>query len=371
MRTLILGAGFGGLEAATRLKRLRPDEDVVLVDERSTFLMGATKLWVLDGRRRAGEGERAIADVARHGVRVVQARAEAVDPAAKRARIGGADVAYDRLVLALGARLAPEEVPGLAQHARNLYAKEGVAALHGDLAALRGGKVLFLVTAMPFKCPPAPYEAAMLAKSFLERRGVRAEVAIASPEPQPIPIAGKECGDTIRGWVEERGVRVLNGKQVAHVEPGRVVFADGSKEAFDLLAAVPPHKPPPLVAQLFGGWAPADPATLATPLPDVWAVGDCNAVKLANGKPLVKAGVMAEGEGRVVAQRLAGEDARFDGKGLCYLELGDGMGTEVAGDFYATPQPIVAAKPPSKASLEGKHRFEAERLERWFGDPQR
>jgi sulfide:quinone oxidoreductase len=222
---------------------------------------------------------------------------------------------------------------------------------------------------MPYKCPPAPYEAAMLAASFLARRGVRAEVAIASPEPQPLPIAGKECGDTVRSWVEERGVRVLNGRQVVEVLPGRVRFADGGEEPFDVLAVVPPHKPPPLVAQLFGGWAPADAATLATALPDVWAVGDCTVVKLANGKPLVKAGVMAEGEARVVARNLAAGEtvARFDGKGSCFLELGEGLGVEVAGDFYATPQPIVAARPPSKASLEAKHRFEAERLARWFG----
>ncbi|MEA3199772.1 MAG: sulfide:quinone oxidoreductase [Thermoplasmata archaeon] len=368
MRTLILGAGFGGLTAAVELKRLAPDEEVMLVDERASFLMGTTKLWILDGRRRAGEGERAIADVARHGVRVVQARAESVDAQAKRARVGGQEIAYDRLVLALGARLAPEDVPGLAQHARNLYAKEGVAAFHEDLARLRGGRVLVLVTATPFKCPPAPYEAAMLAKRYLDARGVDAQVTIASPEPQPLPIAGKACGDEVRGWVEERGVRVLNGKQVARIEPSRAIFADGSEEPFDALAAVPPHKPPPLVAQLFAGWAPADAHTAATSLPDVWAVGDCNVVKLANGKPLVKAGVMAEGEASVVARRIAGdEDARFDGKGVCFLELGDGLATEVAGDFYATPNPIVAAKPPTKAALEAKRRFESERFAAWFG----
>lgn len=385
--TLVLGAGFGGLTAATELARRLPSgHPVTLVDRKATFLMGLSKLWMLDGRRRAGEGARRIEDVARRGVRFVRGDITRIDLAHRAVAVGTQRLAFDRLVIALGAELAPDALPGLPEAiargvAHNLYDPAGVETLHGALARVASGaRVLFLVTGVPFKCPPAPYEAAMLAKSFLAARGVDAEVAIASPEPQPLPVAGKECGDTVREWVEERGVVVENGRKPVAVDAARKVvrFEDGGERAFDLLAAVPAHRAPSVLADagLLGeaGWVPADAGTLATRHEDVWCVGDSNVVKLANGKPLVKAGVMAEGEALVVAGNLAAralgepETARFAGKGHCFLELGDGLAVEVRGDFYATPNPVVVATLPSDEALRAKEAFEAERLARWFGD---
>ena len=379
--TVILGAGFGGLACASELaRRLPPGHRVTLVDAKDRFLMGTTKLWLLDGRRAPGEGAHDVRGVERLGVRFLHARATRIDPAARLVELDeGGTLRADHLVLALGAALAPDALPGLADAARNLYSPEGAAALHGDLARFEGGDVLLLVASMPFKCPPAPYEAAMLAKAFLRRRGVDARVTLASPEPQPLPVAGPECGAAVRGWLSERGVEVLNGHKPVAVDPARreVRFENGATRRYDLLAAVPPHRAPALLrdAGLLGesGWVPVDPHALTTRFPGVWAIGDCTAVKLANGKPLVKAGVMAEGEGLVVARNVAArvrgepEDARFDAKGGCFLELGDGLAVEIVGDFYAQPDPLVVARPPSKASLEAKKRFEAERIAHWLG----
>ena len=72
------------------------------------------------------------------------------------------------------------------------------------------------------------------------------------------------------------------------------------------------------------GWVPVDPLTLETSYAGVYAVGDVTSV----GTP--KAGVFAERQGAVVAQRIIdairGSDtaASYDGRGICYLEVGDG-----------------------------------------------
>jgi sulfide:quinone oxidoreductase len=99
----------------------------------------------------------------------------------------------------------------------------------------------------------------------------------------------------------------------------------------------------------------------------VGGVGYCTLFTHANGKPLVTAGVLAEGDARVAATRILGEDARFDGKGYCFMELGLGEALEVKGEFYATPNPRVVAGAPSADALERKAEFERNRLERWFG----
>lgn len=378
--TVILGAGFGGLACAAELARLLPaGHRVTLVDEKDRFLMGTTKLWLLDGRRRAGEGAHPVRGIERLGVRFLHGRVSAIDPAARTVQVGDERLEADHLVVALGAALAPEAVPGLAEAAHNLYTPEGAVALHDALARIEGGDVLFVVSSMPFKCPPAPYEAAMLAKAYLDGRDVAARVAIASPEPQPLPVAGPECGAAVREWLGERGVEVLNGHRPVAVDASRkeVRFENGATRRYDLLAAVPAHRAPRVLHDAglvdASGWVPVDGRTLATRHPGVWAIGDCTVVKLANGKPLVKAGIMAEGEGVTVARNLAArvmgqpETARFEAKGGCFLELGEGLAVEIVGDFYATPDPVVVANPPSRRSLEAKKAFEAERIARWLG----
>lgn len=349
-RVVVLGAGFGGLEVA---HNLRGHARVTLVDQSETFLMGLAMLQRIDGRRKAGDGERAIARAAGATVDVMKARATKIDLQTKRVETSAGALDYDKLVIALGARLEP--VVG-----HNLYSPEGVGAFHRDLAKLgKGGRVLIAVSSMPFKCPAAPYEASILAKLYLDARGVEASVTIVSPEPHPLPVAGKACGDSVREWVEERGVRVING-----------TTADQLSETFDLVATVPHHKGPEILASsglaLEGGWLVVDRETLATSDPNVFGIGDCTLVKLLNGKPLTKAGVMAEAEGRVVARRILGEDARFDGKGGCFLEMGRGEAAEIVGEFFAPNGPIVVAKSPSTETLRKKEAFEAERLARWF-----
>ncbi len=378
--TVILGAGFGGLAAAAALARSLPEgHTVTLIDRKDRFLVGAMKLWILDGRRKLGEGAADVRGIERLGVAFRQGTVEAIDVSGKTVTVDGDAVAWDHLIVALGAALTLDPIPGLADAAHNLYGEEGVAKVHQDLAALDGGRVLFVVSRPPFKCPPAPYEAAMLAKRYLEGRGIDAQVTIASPEPQPLPVAGQVCGDVVRGWVEERGVRVLSGRSVVKVvgDERLVHFDDGSVVPYDVLAAVPVHEAPKVLheAGLVGpkGWVAVDRHTLATAHPNVWAIGDCTAIPLSVGKPLVKAGVMAEQEAEVVAANIAArargeaETAQFLANGSCYLELGDGIAVEVVGEFYAEPAPVVAAGVPSGEALAAKVEFERSRIERWLG----
>jgi sulfide:quinone oxidoreductase len=155
------------------------------------------------------------------------------------------------------------------------------------------------------------------------------------------------------------------------------VLEDGDEQPFDLLIAMPPHRPPEVVAAsgLTGphGWIPVDPGTLATSHPGVYAIGDVTLIPLASGLPLPKAGVMAELQGLRVARTLAAEIAGaeppppFDGKGFCPVELGTEAAARVEGDWYATPEPIVTIDGPSAERAGEKAEFEREHLAGWFG----
>jgi sulfide:quinone oxidoreductase len=174
----------------------------------------------------------------------------------------------------------------------------------------------------------------------------------------------------------ERGIGHQAGRRVERVEPGRVVLHEGEIE-FDLLIAVPPHRPPAVVADSGlageGEWVAVDPGTLETSHPRAFAIGDVTQVTLANGLPLPKAGVISELEGMRVAAAIVAdveggdEPPPFDGSGYCFIEMGTDAAALVDGDWYAAPEPLVRIAEPDAAHAAEKRSFESERLERWFG----
>ena len=285
---------------------------------------------------------------------------------------------FDYLVLALGAELAPETIPGFSVGAVNVYTVSGAEEFFLRLQAVEKGPVVILASRMPFKCPPAPYEMAMLVKDYLNGQGKEnIPVHVYTPEPFPLPVAGKGVGDIVTDLCSDRDVKIFNGHSVAKIDPNTKVieFTNGRKGHYELLGGIPPHVAPPILEDsgLLGksGWVKVDLKTFKTSIDRVWAMGDAVSIPIAGDKALPKAGLFAEKEGDVVAHHIAAEitgmpsDLTFDGKGECYMEVGGGEGVKVSGDFFADP-PIVQLSAPSKDVLVEKKRFESERLERWL-----
>ncbi len=374
VRVVIVGGGIGGFACAQRLAKRGAGLHITLVDPKLRHDFAPSFLWLMTGQRTPERVSRSLSSLARAGVQLIEAEVTAVDPTAGTVSSTAGEIAYDQLVLAPGAALAPEAIPGLAQAAYGFYAREDAERLRDALAAFGGGRVLVAVCAMPFKCPAAPYEAAFLVDDLLRRRGVTARVDVVTAEPQPLPVAGKEIGAQVAAMLAGRGIGFQPARQLESVDPeGReACFSDGS-EPFDLLIAIPPHRSPVFVAdsRLAGpqGWIPVDAQTLRA-AENVHAIGDVTAIKLPNGMMLPKAGVFAHAEAEVVADNLiaahAGRqaDARFDGHGACFLETGGGRAGFASGDFYASPSPAVRMRQPARRWHWGKVLFERRWLAR-------
>ena len=386
--TLVVGAGFGGIAAARRLRTLLPSEHrVLVVDRRSEVTLGAGLTWVLLGRREPKHVTRRLSGLSRHGIEFRCAEVVAVNPASRRVDVAGDRVQADALVLAPGAQLTLEPLPGAAGVAHQFYELDAALRLREALAGFRGGRIVVTVIAPPYKCPAAPHEACLLLYERLTQTLGPGSFTICfvTPEPQPMPVAGATVGATVRALYEERLIRTRFGVKPRRVHSptatpagsppmrpvaGELELSDNSREPFDLLIVVPAHGAPAFLRNtgLLGenGWVTVERGTLATRFENIWAIGDVAHVPLANGGMLPKAGVFARAEGEVVAGAIAArllgkpEAAAFDGRGGCFLETGAGEAAYVEGEFFTEPAPTVTLAAPSKTGLAGKERFAAD-----------
>jgi sulfide:quinone oxidoreductase len=328
--TAILGGGVGGLVTANRLRRqLGRQHRVVLVERERRHVFTPSFLWVMLGRREPPDISRDLARLTRKGIEVIQDEVREIDAARRRVRTERATLDADHLVVALGAEGHIDALPGLAEAGHNVFDLAGALSLRDALREFREGRVIVLVAGLPFKCPAAPYEAAMLIRAALDERGLRpaTTVDVYTPEPQPMPVAGKAMGDAVVAMLEQKGIGFHRLHRLTAVDGARreLGFENRASAGWDLLVVVPPHRCPSVVreAGLTGeaGWVPVDRATLQTTHERVFAIGDVTMIKLPVGLPLPKAGVFAHHQAEVVADNIAVETAghggrrRFDGSG--------------------------------------------------------
>lgn len=375
---LVLGGGIGGVATANRLRhRLEGRHRVVLISREADFSFAASYLWVMTGARRPQQVTRPLKGLERRGIEVVIGEVERIEPTTRMVIVSGNELRGDHLVVSLGADWVSEQIPGLAEHGHTYATLRGAQRLGPELARIESGQITVITAAPLYKCPAAPYEAALLIDAALRARGVRdrVQVALRSAEPAPMPVAGANVSAAIEKILSERGIDYRASRQITAVEPGRLHF-DSDEERTDLLVYMPPIAAPRVIADSAlaqpDGWIHADAKTLTTGHDGVYSIGDNTHIVLGIGKPLPRAGVFAHAQAHTVADTISaaitgrGEPAQFDGHGGCFVEAGNGRAAYGSGNFYADPSPAVALRAPARRWHWGKIAFEQNVLRRWL-----
>ena len=372
---VILGAGFGGLELASRLSDSLADEvRVTLIDQNDAFTFGFWKLDILFGGADAASVRIPYGELTKPAVEFRQERITAIDPAARHVTTSGGSYDADILVVALGAEYDIAATPGFAEGGLEYYSIAGAERMRDALPAFTGGTILIGVLGQPYKCPPAPFEGAFLLHDQLVERGIReqTEIRVVAPMSVPVPVT-PQVSQRFLDELAARGIEYMSRNKVVELVPSakEAVLESGERLPYDLFVGIPIHRVPAVVAEsglAENGWVAVDRGTLMTPFPDVYAVGD------VVGLPMAKAGVFAENAADVVADdivaRLRGETTErgYEGEGNCYIEFGSGRVAKVEANFLGGPSPRGEIVGPSEDLAADKKTFAPTRRTRWFGE---
>jgi sulfide:quinone oxidoreductase len=374
LRIVVLGAGFGGLELSTILSETLADRlDLTLIDQNDSFYFGFSKFDVMFGRKTSDSVRIAYRHIVKPGVRFRQETITSIDPEKRRVTTVEGTYEADVLVIALGADYDQNATPGLIEGGNEFYSMKGAERLREVLPAFSHGRVIVGVCSPPFKCPPAPSEAALLLHDYLKARGVRdaCEISIVMPFSAPIPPSPPSSKALLAAFAE-RGITFIPKKLVRSIDPARHValLDDATEMPFDLFLGIPKHRVPEVVAasgMTEKGWIPVDSKNLKTRFPNVYAIGDVTSV----GTP--KAGVFAEGAARIAAASVIADfeggkqPSPYNGAGSCYVEFGHEQVGRVDVDFFSGPSPTGSFVEPSVALGAEKKYFGSSRRARWFG----
>jgi sulfide:quinone oxidoreductase len=384
-KLVVLGAGIGGLSVIKELAESGVslgDLDITVVDEDFTHFLGFTLPWVMRGWRDPESVPIRPSVTALARVRPVTGTVRAIDPAARTVTLAeGTNIGFDALVIATGARNVIDNIPGLrdAVHHRvavHYYSADAAAQAHEALRAFTGGRLVFLVTSQPYRCPVAPYEGALLAGDLLRDNGSRAdaEISVYSPEKHPMPSAGPYAGPELVALLNDNGIDFFGEHAVASIDADRrqIHFRNGATTAFDLLVFVPPHE---AAVTLDGpGWIEVDATTMQTQHPGIFAIGDTTAITSPSGRPLPKAATFAKNGAKAAAANALHYLGKTDtntvlsGEGYCYIDTGSGASALGKGDFFTLPHPAIHLSRPSEELHHDKQNEERDWRAIWEHD---
>ncbi len=374
LRVVILGAGFAGLELTSMLSEVLPDQlDLTLIDKNDSFFFGFSKLDVMFGHSKPDAIHYPYSSIKKPGVRFRQETVNKIDPEKRSVTTNSGNYEADVLVVALGADYDMQATPGLVEGGNEFYTLKGAEQLRHKLPKFTKGNAIVGVTSTPFKCPPAPSEAALMLHEYLKQHGRRdaCQVTLVHPFGAPIPPSPDASRVLVRSFAE-RGIKFMPQHIVEALDPKRkvAVLDDDTELPYDIFLGVPKHRVPEVVGKsglAEHGWVPVDPDTLKTRYPGVYAVGDVAAM------PIPKAGMFAESAARVVGESIIAqvkhgkEPAAYTGTGSCYIEFGEGKVGRVNVEFLSAPGGRGEYLGASAELSREKRTMASHRVKRWFG----
>jgi sulfide:quinone oxidoreductase len=223
----------------------------------------------------------------------------------------------------------------------------------------------------------------LLINDILVNNGVRdsIDVDIYTPTPIALPVAGAKVSQDVINLLTNNHITFHPLHKIKSVlDRKEIEFENGRTVNYDLLIGIPPHKVPEVIRnsgliKQGQNWINVDKFSLKTDYENVFAIGDVTEIKVNENIAIPKAGVFAEAQAKVVSQQIINEikndknkqsSPQFDGKGFCFMEVGNKKAGYVDADFYNEQGPTTLLESPSEESYKRKIDFERSKLNEWL-----
>ncbi len=357
-RIVILGAGTAGTIMANHLnKKLdRKEWEIDIIDEREKHYYQPGYLFLPFDIYTPEEIVKPIKKFIPKGVNLITGKIEKIEAGVNIIRmLDGNFVYYDVLIIATGAKIAPEEIDGMSgeewqKSIFDFYTFEGALALRDKLREWQGGKLVVHITEMPIKCPVAPLEFAFLADSYFRHKDIRDKVDITYVTPLSGAFTKPKATAALNHLLQEKNISIESDFAIAEVdnENKKIVDYGGKEISFDLLVTVPTNKGDDLMERSGLGddlnFVPTNKGSLqSVAYENIFVIGD------ATNVPASKAGSVAHFEAEILTENILcfikglplKED--FDGHANCFVETGNGKALLI--DFNYTHEPVEGTFP--------------------------
>lgn len=356
---VILGAGTGGTMMANHLKNeLTPKDEwhITIIDEREQHYYQPGYLFLPFDIYEPEDIVKPIEQFIPKGVDWKRGKIDLIMPEENKVQMANGDVLpYDILIIATGARIAPEEISGMQgaewkKSVFDFYTFEGSLALRDKLRTWEGGKLVVHITEMPIKCPVAPLEFAFLSDSYFINKGMRDKVEITYVTPLSGAFTKPKATEALDHLLHDKNIKVETDFAIEQIDNDRKVIVDyGGKEIpFDLLVTVPTNKGDDVIERSGLGdelnFIPTNKGSLQSLAhPNIFVIGD------ASNIPASKAGSVAHFEAEILTENInryiAGQPLQeeFDGHANCFVETGHGKALLI--DFNYSHEPVEGTFP--------------------------
>lgn len=355
---VILGAGTAGTMMANHLNHhlKKPDWQISIIDERKEHHYQPGYLFLPFDIYSPEDIIKNIEDFIPKQVELIKATIDKVLPKENIVKMAdGRELNYDVLIVATGAKIAPEETEGMKgsewqKSVFDFYTFEGSLALRNKLRDWQGGKLVVHITEMPIKCPVAPLEFAFLADSFFKHKHIRDKVEITYVTPLSGAFTKPKATEALEHLLHDKNINIESDFAIEHVdnEKKQIVDYGGREIPFDILVTVPTNKGDAVIERSGMGddlnYVPTHKATLQSKeYSNVFVLGD------ASNIPASKAGSVAHFEAEILTDNILhfvkGEPLKeeFDGHANCFIETGNGKALLI--DFNYTHEPVEGSFP--------------------------
>ncbi|MFY7880029.1 MAG: NAD(P)/FAD-dependent oxidoreductase [Lacibacter sp.] len=355
---VILGAGTAGTMMANHLHQhlQKPEWNITVIDEQEYHYYQPGYLFLPFDIYTPDDIVKRIESFIPESVTLLRNKIDSIQPETNSIKLtNGQSISYDILIIATGAKIAPEEVPGMNEaewykSVFDFYTFEGALALRNKLREWRGGRLVVHITEMPIKCPVAPLEFAFLADSYFKNKSMREKVEITYVTPLSGAFTKPKATAALEHLLHEKNINIVSDFAIESVDNNTKEIIDygGKKIPFDLLVTVPTNKGDAVIERSGMGddlnYVPTHKKTLQSEKHEnIFVLGD------ASNIPASKAGSVAHFEAEILTENILRYinhqplKEEFDGHANCFVETGNGKALLI--DFNYTHEPVEGSFP--------------------------